>query len=67
MTRFQETIVYAQLGREPEATTAKTRLLELRPNYEAEFWDRMARSNNDLATKYADGLRKAGLNIPEPP
>ena len=56
-----------QLGREDEARAACRKLQELSPEAGDRLWDRLAvwHLHPDLAHQVAEGLRKAGLSIPE--
>ena len=58
-----------QLGREEEARAACGKLVELVPDFGENAWFYLSAWNFPLsfANKIADGLRKAGLEIPSPP
>jgi adenylate cyclase len=57
---------YGQLGRRDDARTAVAKLLELYPSIARDFRREARKSNisEDDIEHQADGLRKAGLNIP---
>ena len=56
-----------QLGLEGEARAACDKVLELAPRFEAEVWQGLDAWNlpDDFAELVVEGLRKAGLEIPE--
>ena len=58
---------YGQLGHEREGRAACDKLLEHDPGFLDNVWDYLAVWNvtEDLAGRMVDGLRKAGLRIPE--
>ena len=60
--------VYGQLGRFQEAQPSIKRILELDPNFEAtareKRWKQF-RYQEPLLDHFMDGLRKAGMKIPE--
>ena len=61
---------YGQLGREEDAAAAAAKLLALYPEFSAQAWsefDHWFFSVRDFQLHLAEGLRKAGLDIPEPP
>ena len=62
-------MIYGQLGWKDEARAATRQLLELDPDFEANAWHELQLRNLpvQMAEHMADGLRKAGLDIPEPP
>jgi tetratricopeptide (TPR) repeat protein len=59
---------YGQLGRIQEAQPSIKRILELSPNFETtareDRWKTL-RYQEPLLDRFMDGLRKAGMNIPE--
>ncbi len=60
--------VYGQLGRPEQARAAAANLLELYPDFPAKAWDEYRKNHladADIA-RLVEGLRKAGLPIPEP-
>jgi adenylate cyclase len=60
---------YGQLGREAEAQDAVHKLLELHPTFARNMRKDYAKYNmsDDLIDHLAEGLRKAGLHIPDEP
>jgi adenylate cyclase len=62
-------MIYGQLGWEEEAQAAAQQLLELDPDFEEHAWHELRLRNipMQMAEHMAEGLRKAGLQIPEPP
>ena len=62
-------VAYGQLGREEEARAAVTRLLELYPGFAAKARNDLRKwyYSEDLVEHFIDGLRKAGLDIPNEP
>lgn len=59
--------IYGQLGRSAEAASSKAKLLELYPTYPENARRELKKFNvsPELADHVIDGLRKAGLEIPE--
>jgi TolB-like protein/class 3 adenylate cyclase len=57
---------YGQLSRQAEAATAAERLLAVYPDFEANAFNEFRKYNfsDELSALMADGLRKAGLEIP---
>lgn len=57
---------YAYLGRQEETQAAVTKLLELYPDFPKNAWRewRIWLKSADIIQHEADGLRKAGLDIP---
>ena len=62
-------VVYGHLGRTDEANSAAKRMLELNPGYEMDVarYLRDWNYSENFVTLTLDGLRKAGLEIPEEP
>jgi adenylate cyclase len=62
-------MIYGQLGQEEEARAAAHRILELDPDFEENAWYELQLRNfpEQMAEHMAEGLRKAGLHIPERP
>jgi adenylate cyclase len=62
-------MIYGQLGQDEEARAAVRRILELDPDFEANAWYELQLRNfpEQMAEHMAEGLRKAGLNIPARP
>ncbi|MDP6952577.1 MAG: tetratricopeptide repeat protein, partial [Alphaproteobacteria bacterium] len=60
---------YGQLGRLEEAQEQVGKVLELYPDFPANWWDEIAKwSFTDAGAElFADGLRKAGLDIADKP
>ena len=60
-------LVYGQLGRTAEARTAVENLLRLFPGYGAREWEELGKwfLAPDMLEHLVDGLRKAGLSIPQ--
>ncbi|UCH48957.1 MAG: hypothetical protein JSU95_03915 [Betaproteobacteria bacterium] len=61
---------YAQLGRIEEAQDEIQKLLDAHPQFGVDPRGEMARllwNYDDLLEQYVDGLRKAGLNVPDEP
>ena len=60
--------IYGQLNRPDEASGAARRLLELYPDFESRALIELGRQHFEPAvlSRIVDGLRKAGLKIPEP-
>jgi len=56
--------IYGQLGLTLQAHAAADRLLELSPGFAESFWAEAAKWNGGLGL-FAEGLRKAGLEIPD--
>ena len=58
---------YGQLGREREARAACDTLIELAQDFAEQAWDHLAAWNftEDLAQHMVDGLRQAGIRIPD--
>ena len=61
--------IYGQLDRPDDASGAARRLLELYPDFESRALIELSRQHFEPAvlSRIVDGLRKAGLKIPEPP
>jgi len=59
--------VYGQLNRQEEASAAVNELLKLNPNFPENAWREFRKFNIEpkLAERMSDGLRKAGLTLPE--
>lgn len=59
---------YGQLGRENEARTACDMLLEVAPDIATQIWPSLSFWNLplELMQAVAEGLRKAGLQVPDP-
>ena len=59
--------IYGQLDRPTEAREAVNALLVLYPGFAEEFWSVMRKSGNpySVGENFAEGLRKAGLVIPD--
>jgi adenylate cyclase len=62
-------MIYGQLGQDEAARAAVRRILELDPDFEANAWYELQLRNfpEEMAEHMAEGLRKAGLNIPARP
>jgi hypothetical protein len=62
-------MIYGQLGQEEEARAAARRIRELDPGFEENAWYELQLRNlpEQMAEHMAEGLRKAGLNIPARP
>jgi adenylate cyclase len=62
-------MIYGQLGQEEEARVAARQLLELDPDFEENAWYELQLRNfpDQIAEHMAEGLRKAGLQIPARP
>jgi TolB-like protein/Tfp pilus assembly protein PilF len=62
-------MIYGQLGQEEEARAAARQIVRLDPDFEANAWYEIQLRNfpQEMAEHIADGLRKAGLSIPEQP
>jgi TolB-like protein len=63
---FVAAVIYAQLGKAPEAAEARDRFLKMRPSI-FEHWDEeMAKRNYrpEDAAHFAEGARKAGFPVP---
>jgi adenylate cyclase len=60
---------YAQLGHRLEAKKEIDKLLELNPNYAESVWEtfRIWNTPDEEIRKFLDGLRKAGLDVPDEP
>jgi len=60
---------YGQLGRTAEARTAIDKLLKLYPDFAENAMDEHRQLNftDDAIRRYFDGLRKAGLDVPDDP
>ena len=58
---------YGQLGRKAEAAGAVRELLKLSPTFPEKAWDELRKLNvsPELARHIVEGLRKAGLDIPD--
>jgi len=59
--------VYGQLNRQEEASAAVNELLKLKSNFPENAWGEFRKFNIEpnLAQRMSDGLRKAGLTLPE--
>ncbi len=62
-------IAYAHLGRLDEAKDAVSRMLELYPDYQDDLWPYLRDWNfsEDFVSATVEGLRLAGLDIPDEP
>jgi adenylate cyclase len=62
-------MIHGQLGHEEEARAAARRILELDPGFEENAWYELQLRNfpEQMAEHLAEGLRKAGLDIPARP
>ena len=62
-------MIYGQLGRTEQARAAASRILELDPDFEENAWYELQLRNfpEQMAEHMAEGLRKAGLEIPARP
>jgi len=62
-------VAYGQLGRQEEGRAAIDKLLELYPDFAKNAWDEYRKFNipDTLIRRHNDGLRKAGLDIPDEP
>ena len=62
-------MIYGQLGQEEEARAAARQLLQLDPDFEENVWYELQLRNfpEQMAEHMAEGLRKAGLQIPARP
>jgi adenylate cyclase len=62
-------MIYGQLGQEEEARGAARRIFELDPDFEENAWYELQLRNlpEPMAEHMAEGLRKAGLQIPARP
>ena len=62
-------VAYAHMGRLDEAKAAADKMLALYPGYEKDIWAFLRDWNfsDDFVTATIDGLRKAGLDIPDEP
>lgn len=58
--------IYGQLGRNSEAREMADRLLAIYPDFAASFWANAEKWNVGMK-QFLEGLRKAGLDIPEGP
>ena len=58
---------YAQLGRMEEAQEEIAQMLAVDPNFARDIWEQFRKFNfpDENIEAYIDGLRKAGLDIPE--
>ncbi|MEZ0168180.1 adenylate cyclase [Microvirga sp. TS319] len=63
---FVAAVIYAQLGKVPEATEARDEFLRMRPTIFAHWDDEMAKRNYrpEDAAHFAEGARKAGFPVP---
>ena len=68
-THAHNAAIYGLLGRDSEARQSAQRLLELYPDYAGNFWEEIGKWNftEGHMQRHADGLRKAGLDIPDKP
>lgn len=59
--------IYGQLGRKSDASDSLDELLRLYPDFGQHVRDEMAKWNlpDEFADHFAEGLRKAGLNVPD--
>jgi len=66
-TEVRLAMAFAELGRTADAQAAIDRLLTLYPDFAENFWEEHRRINmeDSLIRRSRDGLRKAGLDIPE--
>ena len=62
-------VSYAQLGRLPEASGEIEKLGEVDPEFGDLVWERFRMLNfpDERIRQYIDGLRKAGLDVPDEP
>jgi adenylate cyclase len=62
-------MIYGQLGQEEQARAAARQLLRLDPDFEENAWYEIQLRNfpEQMAEHMAEGLRRAGLNIPPRP
>ena len=69
VTHARLAMVYGQLGRKDEAQAAVTRLRKLKLTYLENVWDEWRKFNfpEEDIDQMIDGLRKAGLHIPDEP
>jgi len=60
---------YAQLGRLEDAHRAVADLLRIYPDFGSNYYDEAAKWNmpDSTVARFADDLRKAGLDVPDPP
>lgn len=67
-THVCRAINYGKLGRIDEGGAALARLLEIYPDFGARAWDELGQwiYVEDLIADIVDGLRKAGLDVPDP-
>ncbi|MCG8653297.1 MAG: hypothetical protein MI861_25890, partial [Pirellulales bacterium] len=59
---------YGHLGRSDRANASVKRLLELYPDFAENAWDELEAlywPDPEYVVRYVDGLRKAGLQVPE--
>jgi adenylate cyclase len=68
-TQIYLATIYGELGRPTEAREAVNALLALYPGFAEEFWSVMRKSGNpySVGENFAEGLRKAGMDIPDRP
>jgi adenylate cyclase len=61
--------IYGQLGRRGPAQAALSKLIELYPEFATKGWFELRRVNypENLIAQLIEGLRKAGLDVPEEP
>jgi adenylate cyclase len=61
--------VYGQLERRAEAAAAVGNLLKIYPSFQSKVWDELRKWNfaPNLIEHFVEGLRKAGLDIPDEP
>ncbi len=62
-------MIYAELGKIEEARAATVKLLELYPNFVEDYYNLTGSYNtpDEITVRQVDGLRKAGLDIPDRP
>jgi Flp pilus assembly protein TadD len=68
-THMDFAMIYGQLGRVEEARAAAERLRELYPGFTTRARTVLGKwyYSDDLVERFIDGLRKAGLDVPEEP
>ncbi len=59
--------IYAELDRPDEARAAAAEVVRINPNYTAGIWRNLGYKDKAIARRVVDGLRKAGLKVPDEP